>query len=159
MANQNIIDVILKTINQVQQKNAANPNEPTADPSVFDLIKEKLSNLDQKSRENKLGRGKSPITILDRIKKEIQGAARENKKDPKVPTAPKSVFDNIFKKIEQRPARQASTGLKKIVEDYRLNIGKLPQDVIQQVQAKYQNDRKAFDQQYAQAIHDLIKKY
>ena len=159
MAKQNLFDVILKTISQVQQKNAANPNEQTADPTVFGLIKDRLSNLDQKSRTNRAARGKSPMTILDRIRKEIEGARRENKKDPKVETAPKSVFDNILKQIDQRPVRQASSGLKKIVEDYNLNVSRLPQEVVQQVRSKYQNDRKQFDKQYAQAIHDLIKKY
>ena len=159
MAKQNIFNVILKTISQVQQKNAANPNEATADPTVFDLLKDKLSKLDQKGRENRLGRGKTPVTILDRIRKEIEGARRENKKDPNVETAPKSVFDNILKNIEKRPARQASTGIRKIVDDYNLNISRLPTEIVQQVQQKYQNDRKQFDQQYAQAIHDLIRKY
>ncbi len=159
MAKQNIIDVILKTINQVQQKNAASKNEPTADPSVFDLIKEKLSKLDEKSRLNQTNRGKAPVSILDRIRKEIEGARRENKKDPNIETAPKSVFDEIFKKIDQKPARQASTGIKKIVEDYNLNIGRVPTEVLQQVQQKYQQDRQQFDKQYAQALYDLSRQY
>ena len=159
MAKQNLIDVILKTINQVQQRNAANPNEPTADPTVFDLIKDKLHKLDQKSRDNRTNRGKSPVTILDRIRKEIEGARRENKKDPKIETAPKSVFDEIFKKIDQRPARQASTGLKKIVEDYNLNVTRIPNDVLQQVQHKYLQDRQQFDKQFAQALYDLSRRY
>ncbi len=159
MAKRNIFDVILKTINDVQSKNQANPHEETADPNVFDLIKGKLQNLDQKTKEKRISRGKSPSSILDLIKKEIQGARRENKKDPNVKTAPGSVFDNILKKVEERPVRQASAGLRKIVQDYNLNVSRLPNEVIQQVQQKYLQDRKNFDQQYAQAIHDLIKKY
>lgn len=54
---------------------------------------------------------------------------------------------------------QASTGLRKIIEDYNLDASKLPQDVVSQVQKKYITDRKNFDQQYAQAMYDLIKKY
>jgi hypothetical protein len=46
MAKNNIFDVILKTINEVQQKNQRNPREETADPTVFGLIKGKLQNLD-----------------------------------------------------------------------------------------------------------------
>jgi hypothetical protein len=159
MAKPNIFDVIMKTIGDVQQKNAANPNEPTADPSIFDILKEKLLDLDSKSRENRTNRGKSPISILDRIKKEIEGTRRLNKKDPNVETAPPSVFENLLKKIEQRPQRTANSGIRKIVEDYNLDVSKLPQDVIQQVQQKYMQDRKAFDKQYAQAIYDLARKY
>ena len=150
--------MILKTVNDVQQKNKLNPNEETADPSVFGLLKSKLRDLDQKQREKRVARGKSPISILDRIKKEIEGVRRTNKKDPAVATAPKSVFDNIFKKIEEKPKRQASAGLRKIVEDYNLDISGLPREVIGQIQEKYIADRKKFDHQYAQAIHDMLKK-
>ena len=159
MAKKSIFDMILNTINDVQTKNQADPKVQTADPTVFDLIKNKLQNLDQKNREKRTQRGKSPVSILDRIRKEIEGAKRENKKDPKVPTADKSIFDSILNKLDTGKKIQASTGLRKIIEDYNLNASKLPQDVIKQVQAKYISDRKNFDQQYAQAMHDLIKKY
>ena len=159
MAKKNIFDMIVNTINQVQTKNQADPNVQTADPTVFDLIKNKLQNLDQKNREKRATRGKSPVSILDRIKKEIEGARRENKRDKTVPTADKSIFDNILNKLETGKKIQATTGIRKIVEDYNLDASRIPQDVMQQVQAKYISDRKNFDQQYAQAMHDLIKKY
>ena len=159
MAKKNIFDMILNTINDVQTKNQKNPNVETADPTVFDLIKNKLQTLDEKNRAKRTQRGKSPVSILDRIRKEIEGARRENKKDKNVPTADKSIFDSILKKIDSGKKIQASSGIRKIIEDYNLNASKLPQDVINQVQAKYISDRKNFDQQYAQALHDLIKKY
>ena len=159
MAKRNILDAILNTINEVQQKNRANPNEETADPTVFDLIKNKLQNLDERNRAKRKAKGKSPVSFLDRIRQEIESAKRENKKDPNVTTAPGSVFENILKKIDQRPKRQASSGLRKIVEDYNLDISAVPREIIQQVQDKYLADRKKFDHQYAQALHDLIRQY
>lgn len=159
MAKRNILDAILNTINEVQQKNKVNPQEETADPTVFDLIKNKIQKLDQRNKEKRASRGKSPVSILDRIKKEIEGARRENKKDANVATAPKSVFDSILKKIDQRPKQQASTGLRKIVQDYNLDVSKLPREVVAQVQNQYIQDRKNFDKQYAQALFDLTKKY
>ena len=159
MAKKNILEAILNTINQVQQKNKANPNEETADPNVFDLIKNKIQKLDDRNREKRKAKGKSPVSILDRIKKEIEGARRENKKDSNVATAPKSVFDEILKKVDQRPKQQASSGLRKIVEDYNLDVSRFPREVVSEIQKKYIADRKKFDQQYAQAIHDLSKKY
>lgn len=158
MAN-NIFDVILKTIGDVQSKNAANPKEETADPSIFDLLKEKLGDLDQKSRENRSLRGKAPKSIMDLIKKEIEGVRRQNKKDPNVATAPKSVFESILKKVEARPQRQASTGLKKVAEEYNLDLNRLPREVVYNVQQQYITDRKNFDKQYAQALFDLMKQY
>ena len=159
MANSNIFNVLLKTISDVQSKNKLNPNEQTADPSVFDLIKDKLLKLDQKNQQKQSARGKAPKSILDMIKKEILGARTENKKDPKVATAPKSVFDSILKKVEAPIERQASSGLRKIVQDYNLDVNRLPREVVSQVQQKYKSDRINFDKQYAQALHDLIKKY
>lgn len=159
MAKQNILNVLLKTINDVQKQNKSNPNEVTADKSVFDLIKGKLKDLDQKNQQKQLQRGKQPKSILDMIKREIEGARRENKKDPNVATAPKSVFDSIIKKVEAPVQRQASSGLRKIVQDYNLPVERLPREVIQQVQQQYMVDRKNFDNQYAKALHDLIKKY
>ncbi len=159
MANGKLLGAILKTINEVQNQNKANPNEETADPNVFDLIKGKLKNLDDKNRAKRVSKGKSPNSILDMIRKEIQGARRENKKDPNVATAPKSIFDNILKKLEDKPKRQASQGIRRIVEDYNLDLSRLPQNVVQQVQQQYITDRKNFDQKYAQAIHDLVKKH
>ncbi len=155
----NILSTILKTINDVQSQNKANPNEATVDKNVFDLLKSKLNALDQKTKQKRVSKGKSPHGILDLIKKEIQGAKRENKKDPNVETAPSSIFDQILKKVEEPKRRQASTGLRKIVEDYNLDVSKLPKEIVGQVQQKYIQDRKAFDKQFAQALFDLSKKF
>jgi len=159
MAKRNIFDLILNTINDVQEKNEINPYEETADASVFDLIKNKLQKLDEKSKQNRISRGKSPSSLMDRIRKEIQAARRENKKDPNVETAPKSVFDQIIRKIDDRPRRQATAGIRGIIEEYNLDISRLPKEVMQKVQAKYQTDRRNFDRQFAQDIHDLIKQH
>jgi len=155
----NVIDVILKTINEVQSKNSANPKQETADPSVFDLLRGKLGELDAKTKQARVGRGKSPHSIFDLIKKEIGKAQRANKKDPNVPTADSSIFDNILKKVEQAPQRQATTGIKKVIQDYNLQVQNIPQQQMQQVHNQYLQDRKNFDKQYAQAIFDLSKQY
>jgi len=134
----NVIDVILKTINEVQSKNSANPKQETADPSVFDLLRGKLGELDAKTKQARVGRGKSPHSIFDLIKK---------------------IFDNILKKVEQAPQRQATTGIKKVIQDYNLQVQNIPQQQMQQVHNQYLQDRKNFDKQYAQAIFDLSKQY
>lgn len=156
----NVFDVILKTIEEVQSKNQSNPNVETADPSVFDLIKGELSKLDNKVQNKQLQKGKrNPKSIFEMIRAGIEGVQKQNKKDPNVATAPGSVFDSIINKIEQKPKRQASTGLKRIVEDYNLDISGLPQQVINDVQSKYQQDVHAFNKQYATAIFKLVKQY
>ncbi len=157
MAKRNFLDVILNTINDVQAKNQASTKEPTADPNVFDLIRDKVQQLDQKNREKRVSRGKNPTSILDMIRKEVEKVRRQNKKDPDVETAPKSVFDRIIKKVEDKPKRQASSGIKRIVEEYNLPIDILSPELLQEIQERYQSDLKNMDHQYAKAIHDLIK--
>ncbi len=159
MAKKNILDLIVNTINDVQQKNQANPKEPTADPNLFDLLKNRLAKLEQKQVNKRTQKGKSPISFLDRIKNEIEGARKDNRKDPNQETAPSSIFDNIIKKIDERPKRQASAGIRKIVEDYNIDLNGVPREIIQQIQTRYIQDRRKFDQQYAQALNELSNKY
>jgi len=155
----NILDVILKTVKEVQSSNKKDKNVPTADKSVFDLLKDQLKNLDQKVQNKQAQKGKrNPKSVLDMIKDGIEGVRKENKKNPNVETADKSVFDQIMKKVEAPQQRQAASGLKKIVQEYNLDVSQVPREVLQQVQAQYQADRKKFDHQYAQAIFDVIKK-
>ncbi len=158
MAKANILDVILKTINDVQQKNQNNPREETAHPNVFDLIKDKLGGLDKKIQENRARKGKKPMSILDLIKNQVEAARQHNQQDPATPTAPGSVFDRIIKKVEERPKRTASAGIRKIIEDYRLDASRLSPEMLKQIQQQYDADRRKMDQKYAEAINDLIQR-
>jgi hypothetical protein len=154
----NVLEVILKTIEDVQNKNQRDPRQETADPSIFDLIKKEVAKLDSKVKNNELQKGKrNPKSILDMIRDGIDGVRKENKKDPNVPTAPKTVFDDLLKRVDRRPKRQASAGIKRVIEEYNLDISRLHPDMIRQIQAKYQADMKNMNQQYAQAIYNLIK--
>ncbi len=156
----NILDVILKTINDVQQKNKQSNNTATADPSVFDLLREKIGEIDTKHQNNQMQKGrKNPKSILDIIKNGIEGARKENKKDPNVETAPSSIFDDILKKVDQGPKRQASTGIKKIIQDYNLDVSKIPSNMLQEIQGQFEQDSQKLKQQYAQGIFDLTKKF
>ena len=154
-----VLNVILKTIQEVQQKNAQNPNVPTADPSVFDLLRNKIQQVDKKVQARQMQKGrKNPKSVLDMIKDGINGARKENKKDANVETAPGSVFDNILKKVNQVEQRQVTSGIKKIVTDFNLDVSRIPSEMLQQIQQQYQGDLQKMNQQYAQAIHDITKK-
>lgn len=158
MAKANILEVILKTINDVKQKNQQNPKEETAHPNVFDLIKEKIGGLDQKIKEKRIAKGKSPVSILDMLKNQIEAARQHNQQDANTPTANSNIFDSIIKKVEQKPKRAASTGVRRIVEEYDLDTSRLPRATMQQIQQQYDQELRALGQKYAQGIHDLIQK-
>jgi len=157
--SKNILDVLLKTINDVQAKNAANPKEPTADPSIFDLLKKGLSKVDNKSREKRIKKGKSPESILDLIRGQIEGVKKQNKKDPNVETAPSSIFDELLKKVNKKPQRAANSGLKRIIDEYGINVSRVPNNVLKDVQRKMMSDQKKFDNQYANALAELARRY
>ena len=154
-----IFNVILKTIDDVQKKNKASKTQETASSNVFDLIKEKLGDLDTKVKNNRVKKGKSPVSILELIKNQIQAAQRQNKKDPDVATADSAIFDSIIRKVEEAPKRVASTGLKRIVENFHLDISNVDPIILKQVQEQYNTDLKKMDQQYAEAMHKLIQRY
>ena len=156
----NILNVLLKTIEEVQQKNANNPKEETADPSIFDLLKKEIGKLDNKMQNKQIQEGRrSPKSIFDMIKDGIEGVRKENRKDPNIRTAPKTVFDELLKKVDRQPQRRASTGLRKIIEDYNLDISGLHPTMLKEIQQKYQSDVQNLNQQYASGLHRLINQH
>ncbi len=157
MANGKLLETILKTVLTTQQKNQKNPNQQTADPNVFDLIKNKIQ--DAQAQHQRGGSSRKPAgNIFDLIKKAVNSAKRENKKDPNVETADPNIFDNILKKVEDKKKKQVSTGLKRVVEEYNLDIGKLPPEAIQQIQNEYLQAQRKLDEDFANGIYNLIKK-
>lgn len=157
MAKKNILDVILNTINDVQNKNKANPREQTVDPNVFDIIKAKLNELDGNIKNKQVQKGKNPVSILDLIKGQLEAAKQQTKADSNILTPPDSIFDRINKKVEERPRRTASTGLKKVVEEYNLDVRKLSRPELQNIVTQYDNDLKKMNRQYAEHIHKRIQ--
>lgn len=157
MAKKNILDVILNTINDVQSKNKANPREKTVDPNVFDIIKEKLSELDGNIKNKQVQKGKKPVSILDLIKGQLEAAKKQTQGDSNILTPPDSIFDKINKKVEEKPRRTASTGLKKVVEEYNLDVSKLSRSDLQQYVQQYDTDLKAMHRKYAEHMHKKIQ--
>ncbi len=152
----NILETILKTVEQVQKKNKQSSREETADPSVFDLIREGVEQI--KGKRNTSGtRGKSPKNVLDMIKDVVEKTRRKNKKDPDVATAPGSVFDKIKKKVEDKPKQEAQRGLKRIAEEYNLDISLIDPALVEDINLEYQDDMEALNKRYADAIFHFIK--
>ncbi len=157
MAKQNILDVILNTINEVQKKNHSSVREETADPNVFDLLRDKIQSAEQKHRRKRVSKGKSPDSFLDIIRKQIEGTRRANKKDPDVQTAPGSVFDNIHKKLDQKESRVIKSSIQRIADEYRLDVDRLPVEIVEDIQARYKTDLKSLDKQYAGVMYEMLK--
>ena len=157
MANGKLLETILKTVLSTQKKNASNPKQQTADPNVFDLIKDKLQ--DAQSNHQSGGSTSKPAgNIFDLIKKAVKSAKRENKKDPNIETADPDIFDNILKKVEQKEKQKVATGLKRVIEDYNLDVSGLPAEAMQQIQTEYTQAQKKLDEDFANGIYKLIKR-
>ena len=158
MPKNNVLDVILRTITDVQQKNQNNPREETAHPNVFDLIKDKLGQLDNDIQNKQTQKGKKPVSILDLIKGQIEAARKHNVEDPNTPTAPDSIFKNITKKVDQRTQRVANAGVRRIIDEYNLDVSRLSRQALVQIQQQYNNELRMLNDKYAQGIHNLIQR-
>ncbi len=157
MAKGKFLNALLNTINNVQNENRANPNEETADATVFDLLRNKVQELDQKNRNKQQAKGKDPVSILDLIRNGVEHVKDRNSSDPNVKTAPQAIFDRIKQRIDERPQRKASKGIRKVIKEYGLDVSQMNPQALEQIQSQYMNDQKRLNQQYAQAINQLIQ--
>ena len=148
----------MNKINQIQEENKQNPNEETADGSVFDLLRNKVNDLSQKDRDKQVSKGNEPKSFMDLIRNGIDNVRQQNNDDPNVKTAPQDIFNRIKQRIDERPQRRASKGLKRIVQEYNLDISRLDPKAITQVQQQYVNDQNKLNKQYAQFINNMIQK-
>ncbi|MEM7105106.1 MAG: hypothetical protein AAF502_18360 [Bacteroidota bacterium] len=156
MPNQNILNVILKTLDEVKSNNQQNPNVTTADPSVFDLLKGKLNQIDQNVDNRRIEKGKKPINILDLIRNQIDAAKKQNQNDPNTPTADVSIFDQIKQKLNDHRQNQVSDDVQRIASQYGLDISRVPANIIQQIETDYDRESQKLDQHFAQAIHNML---
>ncbi len=158
MAKGKFLNALLNTINTVQSQNRDNPNEETADSTVFDLLRNKVRELDEKNRDKQAAKGKEPVSVLDLIRNGVEHVRNQNSEDPNVKTAPKAIFDRIKQRIEERPQRRATKGIRRVINEYNLDVSSLPPQALEQIQGQYIDDQKRLNQQYANAIHQLIER-
>lgn len=156
MPKPNFFDVLRSTIETVQQKNAANPREKTADPTIFDLIKDKVLNIEKNNKAKRAAQGKSPTSILDLIRGKINEARAENEADPNIETAPGSVFDKIIKKVDQKETARPKSAFRNVIEEYNMDVSGVSADVLRKFQDSYAKDVKKLNHRYAEKMHEYI---
>ncbi len=151
-------DLIESTLKDIQNTNKDNPNEPTADSSVFDLLKKKIKEVsDNVLTDNTTNDGNTkPTSIFDIIKNKIEDAREENKNDPKQPTAPSSIFDILKKKVENkqeekkaRDVKKAEESIQDVIDEYNIDVSMIEEHELKQIQERYLRDNKQLDEQYA----------
>ena len=160
MSKPNILDLLKGTLQELQNTN--NPNQSQADPTIFDFLKEKLSEVDQKTQTNIQDKSGKNVGIFDLILDKLNGAQKENRDNPNVQTAPGDIFDMLRNKVnqekdqcQQRQSQRAEESIGDIIHQYNLNVRNLDQHTLQQIQAQYVKDNAELDRKYAQYIHDL----
>ncbi len=90
-------NIIKEVIKVVKNKNQADPNVKTADPSVFDQIEKHVDN----NQSTDTG------GFLEDLKKNVSHVQRENRDNPNVETADSSVFENMQQELEALKAKLA----------------------------------------------------
>lgn len=91
-------NIIKEVIKVVKNKNQADPNVKTADPSVFDQIEKHVDNNNNTSDSG---------AFLEDLKRNVNHVQRENRDNPNVETADRSVFENMQKELEALKAQVA----------------------------------------------------
>ena len=81
MSKPNLLDLLKGTLQEIQQNNAQNPNEETTDPSIFDFIKDQLSEVDKKTKSNIQDNRGNNVGIFDLILDKITNAQKQNKEN------------------------------------------------------------------------------
>jgi len=155
MARVNILDLLQNTIEDVKNGNRNNPNEPTADPTIFDFLKGKLSDIHQVNQERK-SRGERPLKLKDLLRGKLKEARQQHQNNPKVPN---SIFDKLTNKIDEhdkvRQQQRSEESIAEIINEYGIDIARLSHNELNEIQSRYVADNNKLDEQYAQYIHQL----
>jgi len=95
-----LINLIKQVVTKVQEKNQADPNVKTADPSVFEQMQKKLETKSAQVAD-------TDDDICDVLCEEVGQAQVENEADPSVETADNSVFEEMKRELEALKAKVA----------------------------------------------------
>jgi hypothetical protein len=162
MSKPNIMDLLRSTLQEIQNTNQNEQNAPKADPSIFDFLKEKLSDVDQKTKTNIQDKSGNNVGIFDLILDKLTNAQKENQENPNVQTAPGSIFDMLREKVteqkqhtEQRNEQRAQESIGDIIHQYNIDVSNISQNALQQIQLQYVKDNAEMDKKYAQYIYNL----
>ncbi len=105
----NLFDIIKKfgeKVADAQQNNRESQTEKTADSSVFDDIRSRIDNMNQKDQAE----AESKRSPFDMFKDELDNVQTQNRDNPAVETAEPSVFDKMRAEIERMEAEAKAGG-------------------------------------------------
>lgn len=156
--NRPLLDFIANAIEQVQQQNQANPNEETANSSVFDLIKDKVQSAPRNNQQYNQQAGNQPRSIVDFIKQKVEEAREQNQRDPNVKTAPGSVFDMIKNQIDGFQNQSGQDAFRELVSEFNLDLTSLDQNAQHQIHRSYMKDRQNLRAAYVQKIREITQR-
>jgi len=90
----NLINLVRNVTKAVQDRNVADPQVKTADPSIFDKLNERLET------EQSLENNDSHVDMFERMKKHVEEVKYDNECDDTCETAEPSVFEDLQREIE-----------------------------------------------------------
>lgn len=154
MAKANLLDLIQNTINDIQTENRNDPNQQTADPTVFDFLKNKVREVHQNNQDRKAN-GQRPVRLMDLIKGKIE-ESRHNKGGGNVPN---NLLDRFRDKLDQqqqvRHQERSEESIAEIIQEYNIDVSRLNREELTAIQRRYVADNQKMDEQYATYIHQL----
>ncbi len=100
MLNNPLLNLIKYAVTKIQQKNEADPNVKTADPTVFEQMQTKLETKSAEVID-------TDDDLCDVLCEEVNQVQVENEADPHVETADNSVFEEMKRELEALKAKVA----------------------------------------------------
>ncbi len=155
MPKHNLLDLIQNTISDIQTENRNDPNEQTADPTVFDFLKNKVREVHQTNQDRK-SKGERPVRLMDLLKGKLN-EARDNKGGGG--NVPNNLLDRLTNRLDQqqqvRHQERSEESIAEIINEYNIDVSRLNREELTAIQRKYVADNQKLDEQYATYIHQL----
>ncbi len=139
MGKGKFLDFLVKHADKVKEQNKKSSRQETAQAEVFKSMKQKIKDARDGIRDQVDSKGK-PIGLKERIRQKMQEARRENEEDPKVKTAPSSVYDSMDNRIEQLDRQRRARIFKQIAEEYVLDLSEVPPREMAKIKSSFTKD-------------------
>ncbi len=171
-----LFDIIQGAIDVAQEANRKNPDEPTASGGLFDVLRERVKEVQQGQGQRPTpvnprssgGRTRSgsgtdgyrpgttrrsnPKNIFDILLERVEDTRQANEQNPDEETAPDSIFDYINEEIEKGRERQSRRGLDEVIEEYNIDITGIRKSDLRQIREDFLEEREFLFKKYAKRL-------
>ncbi len=147
--NQLLFDLIKGAIDTTQQRNRENPNQKTAAESIFNLLRDKVNDMQQNAAN---GKGSGKKSLIDLFQKTVQDVRQQNKANPNEDTAPKSLFNQIVKTVDQYRGGNGKMEFSGLIQEYNVDTRNISPSALKEIKKEFVLEKRALHKKYARLL-------